>query len=70
MAALFWKGATKAGAIASIATGTVVTVVWSELETLGELPPSVAELDAVLPAIILSVLMLVVVSRLTQASQK
>ncbi|MCH8193422.1 MAG: sodium:solute symporter family protein [Planctomycetes bacterium] len=70
VAALFWKGATKAGAIASIATGTVVTVVWSELETLGELPPSVAELDAVLPAIILSVLMLVVVSRLTQASQK
>ena len=70
VAALFWKGATKAGAIASIATGTVVTVVWSELETLGELPPSVAELDAVLPAITLSVLMLVGVSLMTQRPQK
>ncbi|MCH7918708.1 MAG: sodium:solute symporter family protein [Planctomycetes bacterium] len=67
VAALFWKGATKAGAIASIATGTVVTVVWSEWE---KLPSSVAELDAVLPAIILSVLMLVGVSLLTQTPQK
>ncbi len=64
VAALFWKRATKAGAIASILTGTVVTLVWSEV-VVNYLPASLADLDAVLPAITLSVLALVGVSLLT-----
>ncbi len=64
VAALFWKRATKAGAIASILTGTAVTLVWSEV-VVGYLPANWADLDAVLPAITLSVLALVGVSLLT-----
>ena len=67
VAALFWKGATKAGAVSSILTGTIVTLVWSEATFFRErLPEAVIELDAVLPAITLSVLALIVVSKLTQ----
>ncbi len=64
VAALFWKRATKAGAIASILTGTAVTLVWSEV-IVDYLPANLAGLDAVLPAITLSVLALVGVSLLT-----
>ena len=65
VAALFWKRATKAGAVSSIVTGTVVTLIWSENFIQNNLPASLAELDAVLPAITLSVICLVVVSLLT-----
>lgn len=66
VAALIWNRATKQGAIASICTGAVVTLAWNELVTLREsLPSTIAELDAVLPAILLSVTMLIVVSFLT-----
>lgn len=65
VAALFWKRATKAGAIASILTGTAVTLVWSEI-VVDHLPANLAGLDAVLPAITLSVLALVGVSLLTK----
>ncbi len=69
VAALFWKKATKAGAICSIATGTVVTLLWSEVDFVrNSLPGHLADLDAVLPAITLSVIMLIVVSLLTQKS--
>ena len=67
VAALVWKRATKAGAITSILAGTVVSLVWSEAEVLRDaLPPSVSDLDAVLPAITVSVVCLVVVSLLTK----
>ncbi len=65
VAAMFWKRATKAGAIASILTGTAVTLVWSEI-VVDHLPANLAGLDAVLPAITLSVLALVGVSLLTK----
>ncbi len=65
IAAMFWKRATKAGAIASILTGTAVTLVWSEV-VVDHLPANLAGLDAVLPAITLSVLALVGVSLLTK----
>jgi SSS family solute:Na+ symporter len=66
VAALFWKHATKAGAISSIVTGTVVTLIWSQVDFIkNNLPTSLADLDAVLPAIMLSVICLVVVSLLT-----
>jgi Na+/proline symporter len=65
VAALFWKRATKAGAISSILAGTVTTLLWEEV-LKGHLPSEVAKLKAVLPAITLSVICLVGVSLLTQ----
>jgi Na+/proline symporter len=65
VAALFWKGATKAGAISSILAGTITTLLWGEV-IKDRLPAQVAELDAVLPAITLSVICLIVVSLFTQ----
>jgi Na+/proline symporter len=66
VAALFWKRATTTGAISSILAGTVVTLLWSEADLIhNRLPPSLANLDAVLPAITVSVLALVVGSLLT-----
>jgi SSS family solute:Na+ symporter/sodium/proline symporter len=62
---MFWKGATKAGAITSIASGTLVTLIWEEL-VKKHLPDSLQRLDAVLPAITISVVALIVVSLLTQ----
>jgi len=68
VAALFWKGATKAGAISSILAGTVTTLLWEEV-IKGHLPGEIEKLDAVLPAITLSVLCLIVVSLLTKKSR-
>jgi Na+/proline symporter len=65
VAALFWKGATKQGAISSILAGTITTLLWEEI-IKGYLPHEVAKLDAVLPAITLSVISLIVVSLLTK----
>ncbi len=67
VAALLWKRATKQGAIASICCGAIVTLAWNEIDAVrSSLPAAFAELDAVLPAITLSVSMLVVVSLLTR----
>jgi len=66
VAALFWKGATKQGAIASILTGTVTALLWAQMGALGEQVPAWARaLDAVLPAITVSVAALIIVSLLT-----
>jgi Na+/proline symporter len=68
VAALFWKGATKAGAISSILTGAATTLLWGEVfqELVAEhVSVEVARLDAVLPAFGLSVIALVGVSLLT-----
>ncbi|MFC1526112.1 sodium:solute symporter [Candidatus Latescibacterota bacterium] len=66
VAAFFWKRATRAGAIASIALGTVTTLVWKEADIIVEwMPASLYQLDEVLPAITVSVLGLVVGSLLT-----
>ena len=68
VAALFWKGATKAGAIASILTGTITTLIWKESSFIQGFIPEVIYLnmDEVLPAITLSVLSLIVVSLFTK----
>ena len=68
VAALFWKRATTAGAISSILAGTVTTLLWEEVIKV-HLPTEMAKLDAVLPAITLSVICLIVVSLLTQKKQ-
>lgn len=61
MAALFWKDATPRGALYSIGAGVVTTILWSESPffswLLGE--NIVTNIDAVLPAITLSILFLV-----------
>ena len=58
---------TKAGAVTSILAGTVVSLAWNELDFLRDkLPAAISGLDAVLPAITVSVLCLIVVSLLTK----
>lgn len=82
VAAITWKRATKAGAVTSIFAGTVVSLAWSELVgekgflrsqlpevnefVQTQLPEWVPQLDAVLPAITVSVVCLIVVSLLTK----
>jgi Na+/proline symporter len=67
VAAIVWKRATTAGAVASILTGTVVSLIWSEAAFIQRLLPPVASgLDAVLPALLASVTCLIVVSLLTK----
>jgi Na+/proline symporter len=67
LAALFWKGATRQGAVASIISGAAVTLAWNELGLVKKLVGEAvySRLDAVLPAITVSVACLVVVSLFT-----
>jgi len=65
LAAFFWKRATAKGAVASIAAGTVVTVGWDSLTP--HLPAVIGARDAILPALIASLLCLFVVSLTTKA---
>lgn len=62
VAALFWKRATTQGAIASIVSGGATALLWGKLPFVKKLPPYISDLDAVLPALLLSVICLVVVS--------
>jgi Na+/proline symporter len=73
VAALFWKGATTRGAISSIVSGTVVTLLWkgvADAHTDRGLQTIFTGVDAVLPAIGVSILCLVVVSLLTQKTNR
>jgi SSS family solute:Na+ symporter/sodium/proline symporter len=65
LAAFFWRRATAAGAVASIAAGTVVTILWDKPFVSQRLPASLAARDAILPALIVSLICLGVVSFLT-----
>jgi len=65
VAAIVWKGATKAGSVTSILVGVIVALFWSSLPFVKN-SETISKLDAVLPAIIASVLCLVVVSLLTK----
>ncbi len=66
VAALFWKRATPIGAVSSILAGTGVTLLWSTDLVQRQLPTSLRSLDAVLPAITMSVLALIVGSLLSK----
>ncbi len=66
LAAFFWRRATAAGAVASIAAGTLVTIAWDLLAP--HLPPSLGTQDAILPALVLSLVALVGVSLATPRS--
>lgn len=72
LATFFWKRATAAGAIASIAGGMLTTFVWQFGVPHGwfpGLPPGLAALDAVIPALGIAILLLVVVSLATPPPQ-
>ncbi len=65
IASFFWRRATAAGAMASILSGTAVTLAWYRFQDqLG----AWATVDAVVPAILVSILTLVVVSLVTKPS--
>lgn len=70
LATFFWKRATGAGAAAGIAGGTLMTIGWKILGVSGKLPESVAEFDAVLPAMAVSVFLLIGVSLLTSPPKR
>jgi SSS family transporter len=63
MAAFFWRRATREGAVACLLSGTAITVAWDTVKT--HLPKVIGEREAIFPALIVSVLALVVVSLLT-----
>ncbi|HEY0263045.1 MAG TPA: sodium:solute symporter family protein [Granulicella sp.] len=65
LAAFFWKRATAWGAVASIAAGTVVTLFWDTAFIHNHLPAAIAERDAILPALLASLICLVAVSLFT-----
>ena len=65
LAAFYSKRATPWGAVAAIATGTVVTLVWDAPGVRALFPPILAERDAIFPALIAAVAALVVVSAVT-----
>ena len=66
LAAFFWRRATAKGAVVSIALGTVVTVGWDNPLVGRVLPAVIAQRDAIVPALLVSVLALVVISLLTK----
>ncbi len=63
LAAFFWRRATAAGAVASIAAGTLLTLCWDVLK--GHLPVWLSDRDPIVPALLISVVALVVVSLCT-----
>jgi solute:Na+ symporter, SSS family len=65
LAAFFWRKATAAAAVASIATGTVVTLFWDTPFIHHTLPTVISDRDAIFPALITSLLCLFVVSLVT-----
>jgi SSS family transporter len=65
LAAFLWKRATSAGAVCSILAGTVITIVWKTMGLDVSVPKSLGlntEIDAVLPAIVISIGVLILVS--------
>jgi solute:Na+ symporter, SSS family len=65
LAAFFWKRATAAGAVASIAAGTVITIFWDTPFIHHNVPSIVSDRDAIFPALVASLLCLFVVSLFT-----
>jgi solute:Na+ symporter, SSS family len=68
MAVFFWPRATTAGAIACIASGTTITILWRLAQSANSmgLEDKIGSIDAVYPALACSVLSLIVVSLMTQ----
>ncbi len=62
LAAFFWKRATAAGAVASIAAGTVITFFWDTPFIHHNVPSIISDRDAIFPALLASLVSLFVVS--------
>jgi len=73
LAAFFWRRATAAGAVVCILAGTAITIFWNLQQLALQhgkgtlLPPEWLARDAIFPALLVSVVSLVVVSLLTRA---
>jgi solute:Na+ symporter, SSS family len=65
LAAFYSKHATAWGAVAAIACGTVVTLIWDAPGVRNLFPPILAERDAIFPALFAAVAALIVVSVVT-----
>ena len=65
LAAFYWRRATASAAVASIFTGTFVTVFWDSAFIHAHLPAIISERDAIFPALLASLLCLITVSLLT-----
>jgi SSS family solute:Na+ symporter len=65
LAAFFWKRANAIGAMASIAAGTVITLFWDTPFIHHNIPAILSDRDAIFPALLVSLICLVVVSLLT-----
>jgi SSS family solute:Na+ symporter/sodium/proline symporter len=65
LAAFYSKRATAWGAVAAIASGTVVTLVWDIPGVRAFFPPILAQRDAIFPALFAAVLALIAVSLFT-----
>jgi len=65
LAAFFWRRATAGAAVSSIAAGTVVTVFWDSAFVHAHLPALLTERDAIFPALVASLVALVLVSLFT-----
>jgi SSS family solute:Na+ symporter/sodium/proline symporter len=65
LAAFYWRRTTASAAVASIFTGTFVTVFWDSAFVHAHLPAVIADRDAIFPALLASLLCLVVVSLAT-----
>ncbi|HEX4021358.1 MAG TPA: sodium:solute symporter family protein [Acidobacteriaceae bacterium] len=66
LAAFYWKRATAAGAVSCITAGTLVTVFWDTAFVRQYLPAALAHRDAIFPALLVSLLCLVLVSAFTK----
>jgi SSS family transporter len=65
LAAFLWKRATTAGAVWSIMAGTLITIIWKMMKFDVTVPKSFGwntEIDAVIPAILISIAVLILVS--------
>ena len=70
LAAFYSRRANAYGAVSAIAAGTFVTVFWDTAFVHRHLPAALAERDAILPALLMALLCLVVVSALTPAPRR
>ena len=68
LAAFFWRRATAAAAVASIAVGTVVTVSWDTVAP--RLPGAIGQRDAIFPALLASLVCLITVSLFTASPDR
>jgi SSS family solute:Na+ symporter len=62
LAAFYWRRTTASAAVASIFTGTFVTVFWDSAFVHTHLPKAMAERDAIFPALLASLLCMILVS--------